>query len=83
MTVMLERPLWSEDCVIRDPWLEERPSGAAPGSLAIHWKGADGDHQVVLTGNDADDFMERYRSTDGYEARVAEMRAAILGAVVG
>jgi hypothetical protein len=81
MTVMLEHPLWSEDCVIRDPWLEEAPRYAEPGTIALHWYGGEGKHILVLSGNDADDFMEQYRATETFADRHLLMRDEIAKAV--
>lgn len=81
MTAMLEHPIWTEDIVIRDPWLEEMPKAAMPGTIAIHWRGADGSHEVLLSGNDADDFMERYRAADEFQARATLLRSEIEKAI--
>ena len=81
MTVMLEHPIWSEDCVIRDPWLEEGPRSTDPGTIALHWHGGDGEHVLLLSGNDADDFIEQYRASEPFAARHLLMRDEIAKAV--
>lgn len=81
MTVALQHPLWTEDIAIRDPWLEESPLDEPPGTIAIHWCGDGGGNTLLVRGNDADDFLERYRAGATFADRVGVLRDTIVGAI--
>lgn len=83
MTINLEHPVFSEDgATIRNPRLVEHSGYAPPGSVEIRWIGNGGGHSIFLLGNDADDFMERYRACPDHEARdlvlIHEIRKAAM-----
>lgn len=70
MTVQLEQPLWQEDEIrISNCRLIENPAFVPPGSVEIRWDGAGGEHYLIMRGNPADDFMERYRASADDDAR--------------
>ena len=78
---MMEHPLWTEDLLVRDPWLDLWPSAVGPGTVALHWRGGDGAHELLLSGNAADDLLERYRAAEDHNGRAAVLRAEIEGAL--
>jgi hypothetical protein len=82
MTAQLEHQIWSEDdFLIHCCVLNENPLGRRPGSVAIQWLGAGGEHKLELLGNKADDFLERYRAAPDNESRehlmIYEIRKAV------
>lgn len=83
MTINLEHPVFSEDGVtIRGSRLIEDSGYAPPGSVEIRWLGDGGGHSLFLLGNDADDFMERYRAAKDAESKnlvlIHEIRKAAM-----
>lgn len=78
----LEHRLWQEDHFeISNCRLIETPGFVPPGCIEIRWSGAGGEHALVIPGNRADDFMERYRSAPDPEAKehvmIHEIRKAV------
>ena len=78
---MMEHPVFSEEIEIRDLYLEESPLARAPGTVAIHWHGPSGKHELLISGNDADDLLERYRSAPDSEHKDLVLRQAIWAGV--
>lgn len=72
MTV--EHPMWLEDIQISGAYIDE----SAPGVVEIKFRwAANVGPTIILHGNDADDFMERYRGAPDSEHKDLVLRQAI------
>lgn len=78
---MMEQPIWAEEIEITGAYLDEAPLPGAPGTIAIRWRSADGYHELLISGNDADDLIERYRASPDSEHKDLVLRQAIWAGV--
>lgn len=82
MTVQLQHQIWSEDQKpVFAPRMIEKPGFLPAGSIELRYfrdpSTAASEYAHVITGNDADDFLERYRAAPDEEARQLVMAAEI------
>ena len=59
--------------------IDKSPAGEPPGSILVAWPGIFNENVLVLRGNEADDFLERFSGAADDDARLEVFVKALAG----